>query len=200
MQARIEAPGLAIGSCRGYCIRLDSGRRTHPGMNNQTSSMRVLVLTTGGTLDKIYFDAKSQFEVGTSIVDRLLEQAEVRVDHEIVELMRKDSLDLDDADRSRIHEAVAASDYDHIVITHGTDTMTYTARQLFDIPGKTIVMTGALAPARFAESDAMFNLGMAFASVQILPPGVYIAMNGQVFDAAHVVKDRGLNAFVPVSD
>lgn len=169
-------------------------------MTNHVTPMRVLVLTTGGTLDKIYFDAKSQFEVGTSIVDRLLAQAEVRVEHEIVELLRKDSLDLDDADRAHIHDAVAASDDEHIVITHGTDTMTETARGLFDIQGKTIVMTGALAPARFAESDAMFNLGMAFASVQVLPPGVYIAMNGQVFDAAHVVKDRTLNAFVPTAD
>lgn len=156
----------------------------------------ILVLTTGGTLDKIYFDAKSSFEVGSSIVGRLLEQAEVRVPFEIVELMRKDSLDLTDDDRETIRSTVAESRHDHILITHGTDTMTDTARVLADIQNKTIVLTGALAPARFAESDAMFNLGMAVASVQVLNHGVYIAMNGRVFEGTHVRKDRSLNAFI----
>lgn len=156
----------------------------------------ILVLTTGGTLDKIYFDAKSSFEVGSSIVGRLLEQAEVRVPVEIVELMRKDSLDLTDEDRTTIRSAVLESRHDRIVITHGTDTMTDTAHALGDVHEKTIVLTGALAPARFAESDAMFNLGMAVAAVQVLRPGVYIAMNGRVFEGAHVVKDRTLNAFI----
>jgi len=160
------------------------------------SSHKVLVITTGGTLDKIYFDARSTYEVGTSIVDRLLAQANVRVSCEIVELMRKDSLDLDDGDRQRIHDVVSAADTSHIIVTHGTDTMTETAAHLADITGKTVVLTGALAPARFADSDAMFNLGMAFAAVQVAPPGIYIAMNGRVFDAAHVHKDRALNAFV----
>ena len=84
-----------------------------------------------------------------------------------------------------------------VVITHGTDTMTDSAGALADIEGKTMVLTGALSPARFAESDATFNLGMAFAAVQCLPHGVYIAMNGQVFDGAAVRKDRAQGRFVP---
>jgi L-asparaginase len=156
----------------------------------------ILVLTTGGTLDKIYFDAKSRFEVGSSIVGQLLEQAEARVPFEIVELMRKDSLDLTDEDREVIRRTVVESRHDHILVTHGTDTMTDTAHALAGINGKTIVLTGALAPARFAESDAMFNLGMAVAAVQVLGRGVYIAMNGRIFEGTHVRKDRSLNAFI----
>ena len=164
----------------------------------QQDQDRVLIITTGGTLDKIYFDARSRYEVGTSIVGQLLAQAEVRAPYEIVELMRKDSLDLADEDRACIRDAVIRGDSSRIVITHGTDTMTETARTLSGIRDKTIVLTGALAPARFAESDALFNLGMAFAAAQILPPGVFIAMNGRIFDAARVRKDRQLNAFVDI--
>lgn len=156
----------------------------------------VLVLTTGGTFDKIYFDAKSTFEVGSSMVGELLAQAQVTLPFELVELMRKDSLELTDADRDRIREAVVTSSHRPVVITHGTDTMTDTAAALEGIDGRTIVLTGALAPARFAETDAVFNLGMAFAAAQALPAGVYIAMNGTLFDAAKVRKDRDQNRFV----
>jgi L-asparaginase len=86
-----------------------------------------------------------------------------------------------------------------IIVTHGTDTMTESARSLASIPGKTIVLTGALAPARFAESDASFNLGMAFAAVQVLAAGVYIAMSGQVFRGDQVRKDRANARFVPTT-
>ncbi len=156
----------------------------------------ILVLTTGGTIDKIYFDAKSSFEVGSSITGQLLAQAHVKTGFVIEELMRKDSLDLTPTDLEIIRRAVTDSPHRRIVITHGTDTMTDTAATLADIQDRTIVMTGALAPARFAESDAVFNLGMAFGAVQSMPPGVYIAMNGTVFDAGRVRKDRDLNAFV----
>lgn len=165
-------------------------------MGFEATNETILVLTTGGTLDKIYFDAKSQFEVGDSIVGSLLEQAEVHQSFEIIELMRKDSLELTDEDRAAIREAVVSADHQRIVITHGTDTMTVTGEALKDVVGKTIVMTGALAPARFAESDAMFNLGMAFAAAEVLSPGVYIAMNGRIFDASRVRKDTKHNAFV----
>ncbi|WP_298673802.1 asparaginase domain-containing protein [uncultured Sphingomonas sp.] len=158
----------------------------------------ILVLTTGGTIDKLYFDALSEYQIGDSVVDRLLATARVRKPFRVQGLMRKDSLDLDDADRAAIAAAVAEAPERQIVITHGTDTMTETARALAQIAGKTIVLVGALAPARFADSDASFNLGMAFAAAQVAPPGVWIAMNGTIFPAAHVRKDRGANAFVPV--
>ncbi len=161
-----------------------------------TPADAIAVLTTGGTIDKIYFDAQSRFEVGHSVIDDLLQHAVVKRPYRIVEVLRKDSLDLTDADRDQIRATVLAAAENKIVITHGTDTMTATGSALADIPNKTIVLTGALSPARFAETDAMFNLGMAFAAVQVAPPGVYIAINGTVFDAEKVVKDRERNAFV----
>ena len=158
----------------------------------------ILVLTTGGTIDKQYFDASSQYTIVGTMVTRLLELGRVAHPFEIEEVMRKDSLEMDDTDRATIAGRAAASPATRIVITHGTDTMTETAKALTGIEGKTIVLVGALAPARFAESDATFNLGMAFATVQVARPGVYITMNGTVFAADRVRKDRTANAFVAV--
>lgn len=163
------------------------------------ASSKILILTTGGTIDKIYFDALSEYQIGTTQIARLLEIGRVAAPFEIVELLRKDSLELTDEDRATIAAAVEQADTDRIVITHGTDTMTVTAQALAHITGKTIVLAGALAPARFAESDATFNLGMAFATAQVAPPGVYITMSGQVFRAGEVVKDRERGAFVAIS-
>jgi L-asparaginase len=156
----------------------------------------VLVLTTGGTIDKQYFDATSQYQISDSFVPRLLALARVTHRFECRELLHKDSLDLDDVDRARIVEHVRTAGFTRIVITHGTDTMTQTAQALLGIQGKTIVLTGALAPARFNETDAPFNLGMAFAAAQVAPSGVYIAMNGTVFRGDQVVKDRVQQRFV----
>src|SRR6202000_2349438 len=97
------------------------------------------------------------------------------------EALRKDSLELTDADRDELYQRIAALKTSRVIVTHGTDTMTVTAARLAAIRGKTIVMTGALQPARFSESDAPFNLGMAFAAAQTAPPGVFIVMNGEVF-------------------
>lgn len=157
----------------------------------------IILLTTGGTIDKLYFDALSEFQIGDTIIERLLELGRVTFPFEVREVLRKDSLDLTDADRALIAKAVREAPSDRIVITHGTDTMTQTAAVLQDIAGKTIVLVGSLSPARMAESDAHFNLGMAFATAQVAPPGVYITMNGTVFRADEVVKDRDRGAFVP---
>ncbi len=159
--------------------------------------MPILVLTTGGTIDKIYFDALSDYQVGETVVSKLLDIARVKRPFRIEEVVRKDSLELDDADRALIRDRVAAAPESHIIITHGTDTMAETAKLLSAIAGKTVVLVGALAPARFGESDASFNLGMAFATVQVAAPGVYITMSGSVFRADKVVKDREKGAFVP---
>ncbi len=156
----------------------------------------ILILTTGGTIDKLYFDALSEYQIGDSVVGRLLQTARVTKSFRLIELMRKDSLDLTDADRATVRAVVAEAPETQIVITHGTDTMTDTAHALADVEGKTIVLVGALAPARFAESDATFNLGMAFATAQVAAPGVWIAMNGTVFPGDRVRKDRSVNAFV----
>ncbi|KEQ55246.1 asparaginase domain-containing protein [Sphingobium chlorophenolicum] len=160
----------------------------------------ILVLTTGGTIDKIYFDALSDYQVGETVMAKLLDIARVKRPFRIEEVTRKDSLELDDADRALIRDRVSAAPESHIIITHGTDTMTETAKLLSAIPGKTVVLVGALAPARFGESDASFNLGMAFATVQVAEPGVYITMSGSVFRADRVVKDRAKGAFVLVGD
>jgi len=157
----------------------------------------IILLTTGGTIDKLYFDALSEFQIGDTIIARLLELARVTYPFKVREVLRKDSLDLTDADRATIAAEVSAEPSHRIVITHGTDTMTQTAEALAGISGKTVVLVGALSPARMAESDASFNLGMAFATAQVAPPGVYITMNGTVFRADAVIKDRARGAFVP---
>lgn len=157
----------------------------------------ILVLTTGGTIDKNYFDALSEYQITDSGIPALLKEARVALPFRVVELMRKDSLELTDEDRLTIAHAAREAPELRIVITHGTDTMTETA-QVLDLgaPGKTIVLTGALSPARFTETDAGFNLGMAFAAVQTAPPGVWITMSGQVFDGLRVRKDREAGRFV----
>jgi L-asparaginase len=162
-------------------------------------SQPIVVVTTGGTIDKIYFDALSQYQIGESVVHRLLEVGRVAYPFRIVEAVRKDSLDLTPEDREMVRAKVAELPTTRVVVTHGTDTMTETARVLASIRDKTIVFTGSLSPARFSESDATFNLGMAFATVQIAPPGVYIAMSGQVFRADRVRKDRAAGRFVPIT-
>lgn len=158
----------------------------------------ILVLTTGGTIDKNYFDKLSEYQITDSAIGELLQEGRVQPPHRVVGLMRKDSLELTDADRALIAETARTAPETRIVVTHGTDTMTDTARALADIADKTIVLTGALAPARFAQSDASFNLGMAFAAAQLAPPGVWIAMSGQVFDGLKVRKDRSAAKFVPL--
>jgi L-asparaginase len=156
----------------------------------------IIVLTTGGTIDKSYFDDLSRYQIGDTVIEKLLKIANVHHPHRIVEFLRKDSLDMTDEDRAALRQRVEGLDASRIVITHGTDTMTKSARAVAPIEGKTIVFTGALSPARFSESDATFNVGMAFATAQIAPPGVYIAMNGTVFRASEVNKDRDAGRFV----
>ena len=135
--------------------------------------MQIAIFTTGGTIDKVYFDAKGGYEVGVPMVQRILQDARVLVDVSVTELLRKDSLQMTDADRDTIRQALVDSATTRIIVTHGTDTMIETARVLKAVRDKTIVLTGALQPARFTDSDAPFNLGMAMAAVQTLPAGVY---------------------------
>lgn len=158
---------------------------------------QILILTTGGTIDKNYFDALSEYQIVESGIPALLAEARVTLPHRVQEVCRKDSLELTDADRAEIVRRVAEAPETRIVITHGTDTMTDTAEVLARAAAaKTIVLTGALSPARFAETDAPFNLGMAVATAQVAAPGVYIAMSGQVFDGLKVRKDRSAGKFV----
>jgi L-asparaginase len=157
--------------------------------------MFIRFITTGGTIDKIYFDALSQFEVGESQVKHILTEGLVDFDYEIVPLLQKDSIEMTDADRSKLRDFIANDDASHYIVTHGTDTMPATAEALAGLDGKTIILTGALTPARFKATDAIFNVGMAVAAVQTAAPGVYIAMSGQVFPAGKVRKNRAENRF-----
>lgn len=156
----------------------------------------ILVLTTGGTIDKQYFDALNEYQIGDSSIARLLEIGRVTHPYIIQEVLRRDSIAMTDRDRELILKRASDSASSRIVITHGTDTMTLTAERLGTLTDKTIVLTGALAPARFSESDAAFNLGMAFSAAQIATAGVYIAINGSIFRAGEVMKDHAQGCFL----
>jgi L-asparaginase len=157
--------------------------------------MKLRIFTTGGTIDKVYFDAKSEYEVGEPVIERILHDAGAAFEYEVTELLKKDSLDITADDRAGIRKAVEADPATQVLITHGTDTMAETGRALVGIAGKTIVLTGSLSPARFQNSDAVFNVGCAIGAVQSLPPGVYVVMNGRVFAADRVRKNRDANRF-----
>jgi L-asparaginase len=160
--------------------------------------MKVCIITTGGTIDKIYFDAKSAYEIGESRVPEILHESHVTLDWEVVNVLRKDSLELTDADRALIRAAIESRTETRILVTHGTDTMVETAKSLVGIAGKTIVLTGSLSPARFMSSDAVFNVGMALGVAQAAPEGVWIVMNGRIFDPGRVRKNREANRFEEV--
>ncbi|MDN6319565.1 MAG: asparaginase domain-containing protein [Marinobacter sp.] len=155
----------------------------------------IQIFTTGGTIDKIYFDANSEFEISESLVPELLAESNIHQGYRLQGLLRKDSLEMTDEDRVLVHDAIAACDSNRILITHGTDTMAETAQALSPLSDKTIVLTGAMQPARMRRSDAVFNIGYAWAALQLLPPGVYIAMNGEVFEAGAVRKNLKAQRF-----
>jgi len=158
----------------------------------------LLIITTGGTIDKMYFDDKSDFQVGEPQIGRMLEELGVAFRFQIIPILRKDSLHLTGADRALIRATILAQPARHVLITHGTDSMIETAKALADIADKTIVLTGALSPARFRGSDAEFNIGTAVGAVQTLPAGVHIAMNGRIWDPARVRKNVQANRFEAV--
>lgn len=163
-----------------------------PGMD------QLCIVTTGGTIDKVYFDDKSDYQVGEPQIGRILEELGVAFRFTVIPIIRKDSLHIGEADRELIRATIAAQPARHVLVTHGTDTMVETANVLATIPDKIIVLTGALNPARFRGSDAEFNIGTAVGAVQSLPPGVYIAMNGRIWNPAAVRKNVTANRFEPI--
>jgi L-asparaginase len=163
----------------------------------------ILVLATGGTIDKVYFDARSAYEIGEPQTAEILRTAGVGFSFAVETVLSKDSLDFTDDDRERVAQAVLESGASRVIVTHGTDTMAETARvvarALADTGSEaTVVFVGSLAPARFKATDAEFNVGFASAAVQTLPPGAYVAMNGRVFDPFSVQKSRERNRFEAV--
>ncbi|GAB4004077.1 asparaginase domain-containing protein [Nocardioides ultimimeridianus] len=162
--------------------------------------LRIHVLTTGGTIDKVY-GISGELEIGPPSVETLLAPVLTDVAFEVTSVLRVDSLDMTDDDRATLCAAVEAVDGDRVLVTHGTDTMAATARYLDEhlspaARGKVVVLTGAMQPAAMRVSDAAYNLGTATTAVQLLPPGVHIAMSGRVFAAGAVVKDTTRGVFV----
>ena len=157
--------------------------------------MHIQIFTTGGTFDKIYYDALSDFKIGDPMAGEILDEAGVSFDYQVTSLLKKDSLELTDADREVIRSQVSACPATHILIIHGTDTMTHSAEALQGITGKVIVFTGAMQPARMRKSDAAFNLGVAIGALQSLADGIYIAMSGRIFAAGKVKKNRAEGRF-----
>ena len=140
--------------------------------------MKIKILATGGTIDKIYYDANNDFHIGEPMSSNILEEANVTFDYEIESILKKDSLDINDEDRAMIRQKVV---------------------ELLDIEGKTIVITGAMQPARMRTSDSGYNMGVAATAVQLLPTGVYVAMNGLIFDPRTTVKNIALSRFEAMS-
>ena len=158
--------------------------------------MRIKLLLTGGTIDKHYNESNGALDFKETHIPDLLKLGRNRSDIEIEQIMLKDSLEMTDLDRQEILEACKASQQSKIIITHGTDTIVETATVLGEENiDKTIVLVGAMIPFVFKHSDAVFNMGFALGVVQCLPQGVYVAMNGKVFDWNAVIKNRDLGVF-----
>lgn len=158
--------------------------------------MAIRVFVTGGTFDKEYDEIRGELYFQDTHLAEMMREGRCVLDLEIRTLMMVDSLAMSDTDRQLIVENCRRSPDDRIVITHGTDTMTDTARVLAaSVEGKTIVLTGAMIPYAFGSSDGLFNLGSALSFVQVLPAGVYIAMNGRCFDWDDVRKNRETGRF-----
>jgi L-asparaginase len=158
--------------------------------------MTIKVFVTGGTFDKEYNMIEGKLFFRDTHLPEMLKLGLCKVDVDIRTLMMIDSVNMKDQDRAIIVENCKNCDEDHIVITHGTDTMVETAKKLGEtIKDKTIVLTGAMIPYRFGSSDGLFNLGSALAFVQSLPRGVYVAMNGRYFTYDNVMKNKQLGEF-----
>ena len=157
----------------------------------------IRILVTGGTFDKEYDEVRGRLFFKDTHVQEMLDKGRSRVPVSIRTLMMIDSLEMTDADRALVVEQCRQSEVDRLVVTHGTDTMVDTARAIAaaGLAGKTVVLTGAMIPYAFGSSDGLFNLGSALSFAQVLPPGVYVAMNGQCFPWDEVRKNRDTATF-----
>ncbi|WP_371322635.1 asparaginase domain-containing protein [Dechloromonas sp. ZY10] len=156
---------------------------------------RIHFVATGGTIDKRYDPLSGQLYIGAPVLPEILARA--GIEGKVSEVLKKDSLDISESEREQLAAFIAALPEHQVLITHGTDTMGASAALIEPrVPGKTVVLTGAMVPWSIAGSDAAFNIGVALAAVQILPPGVYIAMHGRVLPHAAYVKDRAQGRFI----
>jgi L-asparaginase len=156
----------------------------------------IRVLVTGGTFDKEYDELGGRLFFKDTHLPEMLRLARCRVPVQVETLMMIDSLDMTGADRARVVERCRGCQEDRLVVTHGTDTMVETAQALKAAGlGKTVVLTGAMVPYAFGSSDGLFNLGSALSFAQVLPPGVYVAMNGRCFSGDRVRKNKAGGVF-----
>jgi L-asparaginase len=161
--------------------------------------MPIRILVTGGTFDKEYDELNGRLFFKDTHIAEMLRLGRSRVDVTIQTVMMLDSLDMTESDRALIVQNCTGCPDERIVITHGTDTMTETAAAIARVvTDKTVVLTGAMIPYAFGSSDGLFNLGSALSFVQVLPPGVYIAMNGKWFPWNGVRKNRERGVFEEV--
>jgi L-asparaginase len=162
--------------------------------------MKILLLQTGGTIDKDYPTGDENhgysFVITNPAYERILKRINPRFHHETKTILQKDSLDITDEERKLILDTCVASPHKQIVITHGTDTMIQTAELLSQIADKAIVLTGAMTPELFKNSDADFNLGLAIGAVTMLDKGVYIAMHGRILKWDQVIFNSASGEFV----
>tara|TARA_X000001036_G_scaffold297495_1_gene276593 strand:- start:3535 stop:4032 length:498 start_codon:yes stop_codon:yes gene_type:complete len=161
-----------------------------------SNDSQITILVTGGTFDKEYNEIKGKLYFNESHIKEMLDLGRCNIPVTIKNLMLKDSLDMVDIDRKLILDACMQTEINKIVITHGTDTMTVTAKFLAqNIKNKTIIFTGAMIPYKFGSSDGLFNLGSALTAAQTLEPGIYIAINGNIFQWDKVIKNRKKGIF-----
>ena len=160
--------------------------------------MKIVFIQTGGTIDKDYPKAKKgyAFEITEPAAKRILQRVNPNFDFEIIPLLKKDSMDITEQDRKKIHETCQKTKGNKIVITHGTDTIIETAKKLSDIKHKTIILTGAMKPEKFSDSDASFNVGTAIGAINVLSNGIHIAMNGRIYAWNKVKRDSKTGQFI----
>ncbi len=161
--------------------------------------MSIQVLITGGTIAKRYDEISGNLVFDSDHISKIFKQARCSVPVSIETLMLKDSLDMDDVDREIIYQSVQSCEPSKIIITHGTDTMVETAQKLSTIKDKKIILTGAMIPYAFKNSDTLFNIGTAFGAISCLDNGVYLAMNGEIFIWDKVQKDKSSGVFIAIS-
>ncbi len=160
--------------------------------------MKILIIQTGGTIDKDYpkLTKGYAFEISEPAIQRIFESINPAFEFEILPLLQKDSLDINEEDRDSIREACENTNINKILITHGTDTMIETALKLNVIEKKAIIITGAMRPERFSNSDAAFNIGVAVGALNVLEEGVYVAMNGNIYPCEKVKRDEQTGQFI----
>ncbi len=159
--------------------------------------MEVTFVTTGGTIDKDYASCAGtyNFEISEPSVKRIVCRISPKFEYEIIPVLKKDSLDMDDGDRQLIYDACKDAKNNKIIITHGTDTMVETAKKLSELKNKAIILVGASKPEKFKDSDAPINIGVAIGGINVLDSGIYIAMNGRIFQWDNVRKNKMTGEF-----